>query len=177
MSDPDFITNAVQRARALSKNPPRLSQPVAKMKSLDDRAAKKAVRRLGRETGLDGRAKRRGIGVPKLADILQDTIQERGWQEELGQGWIFGNWEELVGASTAAHTKPEKIEHNILHISCDNSNWATNLRYLQGEILKKIAAKAGDGVVVQLRIHGPKQHRNYQGPMWVKPQGSNDTYG
>ena len=32
-------------------------------------------------------------------------------------------------------------------------------------------------VVAKLHIQGPKQHRNYEGRQWVKPQGSQDTYG
>ncbi|WP_293769576.1 DciA family protein [uncultured Corynebacterium sp.] len=176
MSD-DFIARAVAAARAQSKHPPRLNKPVAKMPSLDERANARKLRELGRATGPDGRARRRGLGIPSLGDVLRDTIQSQGWEAELGHGWIFGHWPEIVGDAIAAHTAPEKVENQVLYVSCDHSNWATNLRYLQGEILKKIAAKVGDDVILALRIQGPKQHRNYEGPQWVKPQGSQDTYG
>lgn len=173
----DLIAKAVAAARAQSKRPPRLNRPVAKMPNLDQRAAKHKFRELGHPTGADGYVKRRGLGVPSLGEVARTTVVEQGWEEELGHGWVFGHWVQLVGDAIAAHTTPEKVENQILYVSCDHSNWATNLRYLQGEILKKIAAKIGDGIIEQLRIVGPKQHRNYKGPLWVKPQGSQDTYG
>ncbi|QPK80224.1 DUF721 domain-containing protein [Corynebacterium lizhenjunii] len=145
--------------------------------TLDDRAARRAVRGLGRPSGPDGRAPQRGLAVPKLGQVLRATVRANGWQEELGHGWVFGHWEEVVGSLNAAHSQPEKIEEQVLYISCDSSNWSSNLRLLQRHILARIAQKVGPDVVVQLRITGPKQHRNYEGPLWVKPQGSTDTYG
>ncbi len=172
----DFIADAVARARAQSKHPPKLNKPAARMprKSLDERVAAK---RLGRPTGLDGRARRRPVGMPSVGQVLQRTIREQGWQEELGHGWVFGHWPDLVGEAIAKHTHPEKVEGGVLYISCDHSSWATNLRYLQAQILRTIAEKIGDNIILELRIRGPKQHKNYEGPQWVKPQGSNDTYG
>lgn len=175
LSGSDFIADAVARARDLSPHPPKLNRPARKL-VLDD-APQAKVRTLGRETGPDGRAKRRSLGVPSLGDVLRKTIKEQGWEEQLGHGWVFGHWEDLVGETVAAHSAPDRVDNKILHITCDNSAWATNLRYLQSQILATIAEKIGDDIIVELRIHGPKQHRNYEGPMWVKPQGSNDTYG
>ncbi|MCQ9336189.1 DciA family protein [Corynebacterium phoceense] len=181
----DFIQDAVDAARAASKNPPRLNKPVARLRltepkpasTLDERAARRAVKHLGRETGADGYAKRRGIGVPQLGDVLRRTVRDQGWEDELGHGWIFGHWDHVVGELNAAHCRPEKIEEKVLTVSCDSSTWATNLRMMQRQILQKIASEIGPDIIAELRITGPKQHRNYQGPQWVKRQGSDDTYG
>ena len=168
----DLIARAVKKARSLSKNPPRLNKPAAAMV-----LPEKKVRTIGEETGPDGRRKRRGLGIPQLSDVVRKTIVTQGWEESLGQGWVFGNWADIVGEAVADHCTPDRIDNQILHINCDTSSWATNLRYLQTQVLVKIAETVGDNVVVELRIHGPKQHKNYEGPMWVKPQGSQDTYG
>ena len=89
----------------------------------------------------------------------------------------MGNWEHLVGERIAAHTQPQRIKDKIVYVSCDNSTWATELRYLQRQILRKISDRLGPDVIVELRIHGPQQRRNYEWRQWVKPQGSQDTYG
>ncbi|MDD7582053.1 DciA family protein [Corynebacterium sp. 32222D000AT] len=131
----------------------------------------------GRPSGADGRRVARSIGVPSLGMALGREIIERGWQQDLAHGWIMGHWALLVGERIAAHTRPEKIDGQTVYIQTDNSNWATELRYLQHQIIKRIAETIGPDVVTELKIVGPKQHRNYQGRMWVKPQGSQDTYG
>lgn len=141
-------------------------------------AAGRATREVvGRPTGLDGRKARRGLGIPTLGTAIGKEVRRRGWQHELANGWIMGNWSALVGEKIAQHTQPEKIDGTVVFVRCDSSNWATQVRYIQRPILAKIAEKVGPDVVTELKILGPAQHRNYTGRMWVKTQGSQDTYG
>ena len=176
----DPVTQYFRLVRSTSKNPPKLTRPVPKMPvpSLAD-AQPQNYRgyQVGRPTGADGRRPRRKIDVPSLGAQIKKEISHRGWKHELAHGWVMGNWENLVGERIAAHTQPQKIKDKIVYISCDNSTWATELRYLQREILRKIADRLGPDVIAELRIHGPRQQRNYEGRQWVKPQGSQDTYG
>ncbi|MDK7138916.1 DciA family protein [Corynebacterium simulans] len=173
MTDP--IQDFFDRVRSNSKNAPKLDKPAPKMKISHDAPVKKY--RVGRPTGPDGRRQRRSLDIPSLGATLNKEIVRRGWENELADGWVIGNWTNLVGERIAAHTKPERIKDKVVYISCDASVWATELRYLQRQILRKIADRLGPDVIVELRIQGPKQHRNYQGRQWVKPQGSQDTYG
>ena len=155
--------------------------PVPQVPGFDISELSKTPRRKyrgkGRETGGDGRRIRKSVDIPKLGSHIAREITHRGWEHDLAHGWITGHWDKLVGIKIAEHTHPEKIENGIIYVACDNSNWGTQLRYLQRPILQKIAEQVGPNVITQLKISGPKQHRNYQDPMWVKPQGSRDTYG
>lgn len=130
-----------------------------------------------RPTDAGGHKPRRKLAVPSLGQAVGRHIRDQGWEHDLANGWIMSNWSKLVGEGIAAHTEPIKIEGHVVFVQCDNSNWATQLRYAQRTILQKIAEKIGPNIITELRIHGPKQHRNYKGRMWVKPQGSKDTYG
>ncbi|MFS0319744.1 DciA family protein [Corynebacterium striatum] len=173
MTDP--VKDFFDRVRANSKNAPKLNKPSPKMNVEAPKEPRKY--QVGRPTGPDGRRLRRSLDVPSLGAALSKEISRRGWESDLADGWVMGNWTNLVGERIAAHTKPERIKDKVVYISCDASVWATELRYLQRQILKKIAERLGPDVIVELRIQGPKQHRNYQGRQWVKPQGSQDTYG
>ncbi|AKE38001.1 DciA family protein [Corynebacterium camporealensis] len=198
MTMSDLVSQVFERARELSPNPPKLVgkprrfsmapkpvEPAEENKeqeadSVNDDAAVLSYLtgpRGGKPTGPDGRKQRRSIDIPSLGQQIRKEIGQRGWEHELAHGWIMGNWDNLVGEAIAAHTKPEKIKDQVVYVSCANSNWATQLRYLQRQILKKIADRLGPDVIVKLQINGPKQHRNYTGRQWVKPQGSQDTYG
>lgn len=175
MTDP--IQQFFQRVRKNAKNPPKLTQKAPPMKLDAPASSRPRSFQPGRPTGKDGRRQRRSLDIPSLGSQIRREIGQRGWEHELAHGWIMGNWKNLVGPKIAAHTKPERIKDQIVYVSCDNSNWATELRYLQRQILQKIAARLGPDVIAELRIQGPKQHRNYEGRLWVKPQGSTDTYG
>lgn len=176
----DPVTQYFKLLRSTSKNPPKLTRPVPKMPvpSLE-KAQKQGYMgyQRGIPTGPDGRKKRRTLAVPSLGAQISREVVNRGWEHDLANGWVMGNWENLVGERIAAHTQPQRIKDKVVYVSCDNSTWATELRYLQRQILRKISDRLGPDVIVELRIHGPKQQRNYEGRQWVKPQGSQDTYG
>lgn len=162
-------------------------------KALED--ARAAARAQGKSVG-HGRASpttRRGGGTSKRrrwsgagADVRDPQpfgamaariAKDRGWQKKIGEGTVFGAWENIVGADIAAHATPTALRDNILHVQAESTAWATQLRYVQSQLLAKIAAAVGDGVVTSMRITGP------QGPSWrkgrrhVSGRGPRDTYG
>lgn len=180
MTEQDFdpVKALFERTRNNSQNPPKLNKPAPKMNLAQTSSEKqpKPYQR-GRPSGPDGRRRRRSLEIPSLGAQIQREIGKRGWEHELAHGWVMGNWENLVGERIAAHTQPLNIKEQVVYVACDSSSWATELRYLQRPILQKIADRLGPDVVVKLHIQGPKQPRNYEGRQWVKPQGSQDTYG
>ncbi|MEE4025453.1 DUF721 family protein [Gordonia sp. PKS22-38] len=112
-----------------------------------------------------------------LGRLAGSLARDRGWQSQIGQGTVFGLWDQIVGPDVAAHARPTALHDNVLHISAESTAWATQLRYMQGQILAKIAAAAGDGMVTSLRITGPKQPSWRKGPRHVPGRGPRDTYG
>lgn len=169
--------------------------PAPQTESLDDVSAVEARRRAAKKvqilrlraagvrsrtaipSGPDGRAPRRSYKIPSIGQAVGRAVKERGWQEDLAHGWIMGHWNALVGERIAAHCQPTRISDQVVHVACDNSNWATQLRLMQRQILQRIAEKVGPDVIVELKIHGPKQRRNFEGRQYIKPHGSQDTYG
>ncbi|MDO5669905.1 MAG: DciA family protein [Corynebacterium sp.] len=132
---------------------------------------------LGRPTGKDGRRRRRPLDVDNLGSLLGREIDRRGWEKEIAGGWVYGNWQELVGEKIAQHTKVEMVKDKKLFITCDSTAWATNLRMMQRQILQVIAEKIGPNIIVELRIFGPKAPSWRKGPLHVKGRGPRDTYG
>lgn len=130
-----------------------------------------------RPSGLDGRRPRRPLGVPSLGVALGREIRERGWEGNLADGWIFGHWPDIAGEYNAQLTKPVSLRKSVLYVDCASSAVASNLLYAEREFVAKIEDKVGQGVVTKIVFNRPKQRKNYEGRQWVKPQGSQDTYG
>lgn len=134
-------------------------------------------RRRGVPTGPDGRRLPRHRDVDTLGSIVSREIRHRGWTREIAGGWVTGHWPELVGEKIAAHTKVEMLKGSTLFISCDSTAWATNLRMMQREILRAIAAKVGPDGITELKIFGPKAPSWRHGALHVAGRGPRDTYG
>ncbi|EUA43614.1 hypothetical protein I553_8692 [Mycobacterium xenopi 4042] len=65
----------------------------------------------------------------------------------------------------------------MLKISAESTAWATQLRIMQAQLLAKIAAAVGDGVVTSLKISGPAAPSWRKGPLHIAGRGPRDTYG
>ncbi|BBX28380.1 DUF721 family protein [Mycolicibacterium alvei] len=145
------------------------------------RGRRAPVRRAGGNTGR--RRSWSGPGPdardPQLfGSVTQDLAKVRGWSSKVAEGSVFGRWRAVVGDQIADHANPTALNEGVLTVSAESTAWATQLRMVQSQLLAKIAAAVGDGVVTSLKIVGPV------GPSWRKGKynvpggrGPRDTYG
>ncbi|MEV0436644.1 DUF721 family protein [Nocardia sp. NPDC050413] len=115
---------------------------------------------------------------PQLLSALAGSIaKNRGWSGKVAEGMVFGRWSSVVGEDIAAHATPVTLENGVLKIAAESTAWATQLRMLQSQILAKINAAVGQGVVTSLRITGPAAPSWRKGERHIKGRGPRDTYG
>lgn len=108
---------------------------------------------------------------------IRQLMADRGWEQTERVASVMGRWAAIVGADVAAHCRPEALDDGILVIVAESTAWATQLRLLQRTLLERIGADIGDGVVRQLRVHGPTAPDWRRGPRRVVGRGPRDTYG
>jgi predicted nucleic acid-binding Zn ribbon protein len=106
-----------------------------------------------------------------------DTARSRGWTPRVAEGSIFGQWSTVVGDQIAEHANPSSLREGVLTVEAESTAWATQLRMVQAQILAKIAAAVGDGVVTSLRIVGPTAPTWRKGRYHIAGRGPRDTYG
>ena len=90
---------------------------------------------------------------------------------------VFAEWPTVVGDQIAEHAAPTALRDGVLHVVAESTAWATQLRMVQAQLLAKIAAAVGDGVVTTLKITGPVAPSWRKGPLHVRGRGPRDTYG
>jgi predicted nucleic acid-binding Zn ribbon protein len=112
-----------------------------------------------------------------LGRLAARLAAERGWTGRLTTGQLFGRWSAIVGEEVAEHAQPLSLKDGELTIQAASTAWATQLRLLQRQLLAKIAAGVGDGVVKRLKVHGPSTPSWRYGPRHVRGRGPRDTYG
>jgi predicted nucleic acid-binding Zn ribbon protein len=112
-----------------------------------------------------------------LGAATRDLARSRGWAARVAQGSVFGRWPGVVGEQIAAHATPTSFTDGVLTISAESTAWATQLRMVQAQLLAKIAAAVGDGVVISLKIVGPVAPSWRKGHYHIAGRGPRDTYG
>ena len=112
-----------------------------------------------------------------LGAATRDLAQSRGWSTQVAEGTVLGQWRSVVGEDIASHATPTRLSDGVLSVAAESTAWATQLRLLQAQLLAKIAAAVGDGVVKTLKITGPTAPSWRKGPLHVSGRGPRDTYG
>lgn len=112
-----------------------------------------------------------------LGAATRDLAKTRGWSGRVAQGTVFGQWRTVVGEQIAAHATPTSLRDGVLSVTAESTAWATQLRMVQAQLLAKIAAAVGDGVVTSLKIQGPVAPSWRKGRYHIAGRGPRDTYG
>ncbi len=135
------------------------------------RAARPAARRRWSGPGPDQR------DPQPLGRVARELARTRGWSPRVAEGSVFAQWSEVVGEQIAEHARPTGLREGVLAVTAESTAWATQLRLVQAQLLAKIAAAVGDGVVTSLRITGPTAPSWRRGPRHISGRGPRDTYG
>jgi predicted nucleic acid-binding Zn ribbon protein len=129
----------------------------------------------GQLGSLRGRARR--DDPQPLTSAIEGLLDQRGWQQRAAMGSVFGRWAEIVGQDLAAHTQPDTFADGELSVTADSTAWATQVRLLASQLVRRLNAELGDGSVLRVRVRGPAPPRQRGG--WRVPgsKGPGDTYG
>jgi predicted nucleic acid-binding Zn ribbon protein len=112
-----------------------------------------------------------------LGQAIGGLLDDHGWQQRAAIGSVFGRWGEIVGPDLAAHTKPDSFADGELAVIADSTAWATQVRLLAPQLVRRLNAELGDGTVRRVWVRGPAPPRQRGG--WRVPggRGPRDTYG
>lgn len=115
---------------------------------------------------------------PQLfGSTMSSLLRERGWEDEVSVGGAIGRWREVVGDEIADHSTPEHFDDHVLHVRASSTAWATQLKLLTPQLLTRLAAELGEGVVSEVRVQGPVGRSFSRGQRSVKGRGPRDTWG
>lgn len=165
----DAAQAALNRMRRIAKSRGELRIPRSR---LGEKTAPKSKRQPFLDAKYGGGRDPLGLG-----NVVNRLISERGWSSPLAVGSVMAQWDVLVGPEIAAHCQPESFEATTLHVRCDSTSWATQLRLLASSLLAKFDTELGRGVVTKIQVLGPAAPSWRKGFRNVKGRGPRDTYG
>jgi len=166
----DLVRRALEEARSAARGQGK-QVGQGRRSPTSRRAARGSGRRRWSGPGPDGR------DPQPLGWVARELADGRGWSPRVAEGVVFGQWVQVVGEQIAEHAQPDVLRDGVLTITAESTAWATQLRMVQAQVLAKIAAAVGDGVVTSLRITGPTAPSWRKGPRHISGRGPRDTYG
>jgi predicted nucleic acid-binding Zn ribbon protein len=87
-----------------------------------------------------------------IGDALAQVGAELGLADPVAVKTITDRWGEVVGDAIATHARIRSLRGTVLTVGVESGSWATELRYLEREVLTRVEAILGPGVVTELRV-------------------------
>jgi hypothetical protein len=67
--------------------------------------------------------------------------------------WLEQHWLELAGVAANKHSRPQRIDKEILYVRVDSSVWNYNLFILKKTLIKKINQSFGCLIIKDIKYH------------------------
>jgi predicted nucleic acid-binding Zn ribbon protein len=65
---------------------------------------------------------------------------------------VFASWPEMVGESVAQHSRPRSLRDGVLVVAVDEPAWATQLRWLEADLLTRLREVLGPDQVARIEV-------------------------
>ena len=87
-----------------------------------------------------------------MAESLDRLVRSLGAPSAGVTTSIFADWADIVGPQVAAHCRPVTLRDRGLTVAVTDPGWATQLRFLEAEILARIATATGSDEVTRIDV-------------------------
>ncbi|HEX3613985.1 MAG TPA: DciA family protein [Sporichthyaceae bacterium] len=144
-----------------------------------DRARKTTPRRTRRPASPVVRVRGDESRDPQLfGAVLGRLVTDRGWTAPAEAVGVVDRWPELVGSDIAERTEAESLTDGVLVVRAVSTAWATQLRLMAPDILRRLNTELGHNTVTRLDVRGPAAPNWVKGPLRARDsRGPRDTYG
>jgi hypothetical protein len=93
------------------------------------------------------------LGEPvSIGDAAALVGDELGLAEPRSFARLHEAWSDVVGDAVAQHSRPRGVRNGVLDIVVDAPAWATQLRYLEADLVERASRVVGQGVVSAVRV-------------------------
>jgi predicted nucleic acid-binding Zn ribbon protein len=93
-----------------------------------------------------------GPGPRQVSASLDRVAASLGVPRASTLNRVFSAWPEMVGESVAAHATPRRLRGTVLVVTVDQPAWATQLRWLEADLLRRLAEVVGPDAVTAIEV-------------------------
>lgn len=141
------------------------------------RLTRDAKRRAANTERAQSRPFEPGRDAVRAGETIDQLFTSFGLAAQLGEALVISNWVQIVGQKNAENSQPEGISRGTLTVRCKSTAWATQLKLMQAEILKRLQSEYPKAEITAIRFIGPDAPTWKKGQRSVPGRGPRDTYG
>lgn len=110
------------------------------------------------------------IGPEGIREALLELARRSGIEYPMETARLFASWERIVGPQVAARCRPVSLKRRVLTVHAASQAWASELKYLAPEVMRRVNAELGRQVVRDVRVKlGPAGAAPAQDPGGPSP--------
>jgi len=95
-----------------------------------------------------------------LAGALDALLDRLGADSTTAITGVFGEWPKIVGEQVALHVTPIKLERGRLVVEIDDPSWATQMRFLEPQLINKLNASTTSTITaIEVRVKRNPRNR------------------
>lgn len=87
-----------------------------------------------------------GRAPRQLSEVLGKVMKRMKVSDEQGAMGLFSHWRQIVGDAVADHASPKRLEKRCLIVEVDEPAWATQLKFLETQLLNTLREHVGNEV-------------------------------
>lgn len=91
-------------------------------------------------------------GLHKLSSIMDGFLKGAGTRNKIKSYLILDLWPQVIGSALEGKTEAQAVKNSVLYVKCFSPPLAHQLSFMKSELLKKIAAQVGSGVIRDIRF-------------------------
>ncbi|MHB8510768.1 MAG: DciA family protein [Actinomycetota bacterium] len=88
----------------------------------------------------------------RVSEILDDLIEQSGWQDRLNLGRLKMAWPSIVGQQISSHCTPVRLTNGVLSIKAEAGVWAAELTMLSKRLRALADDWLGGTVVTEVKV-------------------------
>lgn len=86
--------------------------------------------------------------MKSLGKIIEKFLKNYGYAGIVKEHYVLANWEKIVGAEVASHTRPIRFDFGRLYVEVDSPVWRNELSFEKERILERIK-EAVEGIEIE----------------------------
>jgi predicted nucleic acid-binding Zn ribbon protein len=81
-----------------------------------------------------------------LNEVLGKVLRRMRVSDQSSAIGLFSGWRQIVGDTIADHVAPKRLEKRVLVVEVDDPAWATQLKFLESQLIATLRDSVGDEV-------------------------------
>ncbi len=98
------------------------------------------------------RSKKEKRNFVPIGHVIRDILKQSRVEADTSMIRIWDIWEKAVGQAIADNTQPAAFKGDLLIVHATSSSWLQQLRFLKGDIIKKVNLYLGQTKVKDIKF-------------------------